>query len=55
MIAIANLLVGVLTMVAGQAPGDEQELCTVTLPALIKPEHCGGPSKWEDSNGLQSL
>ncbi len=36
MIAIANLLllVVVLTMVAGQAPGDEQELCTVTLPAL---------------------
>ncbi len=35
MIAIANLLlVGVLTMVAGQAPGDEQEFCTVSLPAL---------------------
>ncbi len=36
MMAIANmLLVGaVLTMVAGQAPGDEQELCTVSLPAL---------------------
>ncbi len=35
MIAIANLLmVGVLAMVAGQAPGDEQELCTVSLPAL---------------------
>ena len=32
MIAIANLLVTVLTMVAGQAPGDEQELCTI--PAL---------------------
>ncbi len=37
MLAIANLLlvVGVLTtMVAGQAPGDEQELCIVSLPAL---------------------
>ena len=39
MIAIAiNLclvMVGaVLTLVAGQAPGDEQELCTVSLPAL---------------------
>ncbi len=34
LIAIANLLMGVLTMVAGQAPGDEQELCTVSLPAL---------------------
>ncbi len=34
MIAIANLLLGVLTMVAGQAPGDEQEMCTVSLPAL---------------------
>ncbi len=34
MIALTNLLLGVLTMVAGQAPGDEQELCTVTLPAL---------------------
>ncbi len=33
---IANLLMvgGVLTMVAGQAPGDEHELCTVSLPAL---------------------
>ncbi len=36
MIAIANLLMmmGMLTMVAGQAPGDEQELCTVFLPDL---------------------
>ena len=33
-IAILLLLVGVLTMVAGQAPGDEQELCSVSLPAL---------------------
>ncbi len=32
MLAIANLLVG--AMVTGQAPGDEQELCTVSLPAL---------------------
>ncbi len=33
---IANLLMvgAVLTMVAGQAPGDEQELCTVSLPNL---------------------
>ncbi len=28
------LLVSVLTLVAGQAPGDEQELCTVSLPNL---------------------
>ncbi len=28
------LLASVLTSVAGQAPGDEQELCTVSLPAL---------------------
>ncbi len=28
------LLVSALTLVAGQAPGDEQEFCTVTLPAL---------------------
>ena len=34
MLAIANLLLGVLTMVAGQAPGDESELCTVSLPSL---------------------
>ena len=34
MLAIANLLVGVLTMVTGQVPGDKQELCTVSLPAL---------------------
>ncbi len=35
MIAITNLLLlGVLTMVAGQAPGDEQEFCTVSVPAF---------------------
>ncbi len=36
MMAIANMLMvsAVLTLVAGQAPGDEQELCTVSLPAL---------------------
>ncbi len=36
MIAIANLLllVGMVTMVAGQAPGDEDAYCTVILPAL---------------------
>ncbi len=28
------LLVSALTLVAGQAPGDEQEMCTVSLPAL---------------------
>ncbi len=30
------LLVSALTLVAGQAPGDEQELCTVTLPELLR-------------------
>ena len=36
MMAITNLLMvgAALTMVAGQAPGDEEELCTVSLPNL---------------------
>ncbi len=36
MMAIANVLMvcAVLAIVAGQAPGDEQELCIVSLPAL---------------------
>ncbi len=36
MLAVANLLLllGVLTMVTGQAPGDEQEVCTVSALAL---------------------
>ena len=33
------LLASILALVAGQAPGDEDELCTVTLPSLIPPQN----------------